>query len=149
MSVDLVITNARYLVTVDDKNRILENATLVIDKGVITEVNPDVVPQAGEVFDASAHLIMPGLINTHSHLAMSLLRGWAEGVDLEGFLQRVWVAEGAIMDRETCALGTELAAGESLLAGATTVLDMYFHPRRCPRSRRAGRIAPRRWTDLL
>jgi 5-methylthioadenosine/S-adenosylhomocysteine deaminase len=128
MSVDLVITNARYLVTVDDKNRILENATLAIDKGVITQINPDVVPQADEIFDASAHLIMPGLINTHSHLAMSLLRGWAEGVDLEGFLQRVWVAEGAIMDRETCALGTELAAGESLLAGATTVLDMYFHP---------------------
>ena len=59
---------------------------------------------------------------------MSLLRGWAEGVNLEGFLKKVWVAEGAIMDRETCALGTELAAGESLLAGVTTVLDMYFHP---------------------
>ncbi|OIQ81092.1 5-methylthioadenosine/S-adenosylhomocysteine deaminase [mine drainage metagenome] len=59
---------------------------------------------------------------------MSLLRGWAEGVDLQGFLERVWVAEGAIMDAKTCALGTELAAGESLLAGTTTVLDMYFHP---------------------
>jgi len=128
MSVDLVIKNARYLVTVDASNRILENATLVIDRGVITEINPARVPDARQLFDASEHLVMPGLINTHSHLAMSLLRGWAEGVNLEGFLKKVWVAEGAIMDRETCALGTELAAGESLLAGVTTVLDMYFHP---------------------
>jgi 5-methylthioadenosine/S-adenosylhomocysteine deaminase len=128
MIVDLVITNAQYLVTVDDENQILEDANLVIDKGVITQINPTEVPQAREVFDASGHLVMPGLINTHSHLAMSLLRGWAEGVDLEGFLKKVWVAEGAIMDRETCGLGTELAAGESLLAGVTTVLDMYFHP---------------------
>ena len=128
MSVDLVIKNARYLVTVDASNRILENATLVIDRGVITQINPARVPDARQLFDASEHLVMPGLINTHSHLAMSLLRGWAEGVNLEGFLKKVWVAEGAIMDRETCALGTELAAGESLLAGVTTVLDMYFHP---------------------
>ena len=128
MSVDLVIKNARYLVTVDASNRILENATLVIDRGVITEINPARVPDARQLFDASEHLVMPGLINTHSHLAMSLLRGWAEGVNLEGFLKKVWVAEGAIMDRETCALGTELAAGESLHAGVTTVLDMYFHP---------------------
>ena len=128
MSVDLVIKNARYLVTVDASNRILENATLVIDQGVITEINPSKVPDSRQLFDASEHLVMPGLINTHSHLAMSLLRGWAEGVNLEGFLKKVWVAESAIMDRETCALGTELAAGESLLAGVTTVLDMYFHP---------------------
>lgn len=128
MTVDLVIVNARYLVTVDDSNRILENATLVIDRGLITEINPAEVPSAHEIFDASGHLVMPGLVNTHSHLAMTLLRGWAEGVNLEGFLQKVWVAEGAIMNRETCALGTELGAGESLLAGGTTVLDMYFHP---------------------
>lgn len=128
MTVDLVILNARYLVAVDDFNRILEHATLVIDKGVITAINPAEIPTARESFDASGHLIMPGLVNTHSHLAMSLLRGWAEGVDLQGFLEKVWVAEGAIMDAKTCALGTELAAGESLLAGTTTVLDMYFHP---------------------
>lgn len=128
MKVDLVVANARYVVTLDAGDRILNNATLVIDKGVITEINPVVVPSANRVFDASGHLVMPGLVNTHSHLAMSLLRGWAEGVNLQGFLDRVWVAEGAIMDRQTCALGTELAASESLLAGVTTVLDMYFNP---------------------
>ena len=49
MSVDLVIRNARYLVTVDASNRILENATLVINRGVITEINPAKVPDARQL----------------------------------------------------------------------------------------------------
>jgi len=65
------------------------------------------------------------LINTHTHLAMSLLRGWAEGVDLQGFLDRVWTAESLIMNPENVELGTRLGAVESLLAGTTTTLDMY------------------------
>ncbi|OIQ81093.1 imidazolonepropionase [mine drainage metagenome] len=60
MTVDLVITNARYLVAVDDSNRILEHATLVIDNGLITAINPVEIPAARESFDASGHLIMPG-----------------------------------------------------------------------------------------
>jgi len=71
---------------------------------------------------------MPGLINTHTHLAMALLRGWAESVNLDGFLERVWAAEGAIMNPETCALGTELGAAEALQGGTTTTLDMYLNP---------------------
>ena len=59
---------------------------------------------------------------------MTLLRGWAEGVNLQGFLERVWAAEGAIMDEATCALGTELGALEALLAGTTTTMDMYLNP---------------------
>jgi 5-methylthioadenosine/S-adenosylhomocysteine deaminase len=56
------------------------------------------------------------------------LRGWAEGVNLQGFLERVWAAEGAIMDEATCELGTELGALEALLSGTTTTMDMYLNP---------------------
>ena len=127
---NLIIHNAKYLLTVNDSNEILRGATVVIRDGAIESINPAVEPTdvEFELFDASGHLIMPGLINTHTHLAMSLLRGWAEGVNLDGFLERVWAAEGAIMNRETCALGTELGAGEALLGGTTTTLDMYLHP---------------------
>lgn len=124
----ILIKNAKYVVTSNSKNEILENATILVRDGVISGINPTSAHEDVEVFDARGHLIMPGLINSHTHLAMSLLRGWAEGVDLQGFLERVWAAEGAIMDPETCALGTELAAGEALLGGTTTALDMYFHP---------------------
>lgn len=124
----VLIKNAKYVVTSNSTNEILENATILVRDGVISEINPTSAHEGVEDFDASGHLIMPGLINSHTHLAMSLLRGWAEGVDLQGFLERVWAAEGAIMDPETCALGTALAAGEALLGGTTTALDMYFHP---------------------
>ena len=70
---------------------------------------------------------MPGLVNLHTHLPMTLLRGLAENVDLQGFLERVWAAEAAVMDPETVELGATLGALESLLGGCTTQLDMYFH----------------------
>lgn len=124
---NFVIKNAKYVVTVDGQNKVLSDSTIVIEDGKISAINPPSAPNY-EVFDASNHLIAPGLINTHTHLAMTLLRGWAEGVNLDGFLERVWAAEGAIMDGETSALGTELGAGEALLSGTTTTLDMYLNP---------------------
>jgi len=202
------IENAQYLVTVDENDTILTNATVVIDNGVITEITtedgdptakaPDGaereategrerkatdeerpeaeressrrplagsgggshalrgragVRAAGEradglrptddsrsaagdptsdqnaeiVIDATGKLVLPGLVNLHTHLPMTLLRGLAENLDLDGFLQHLWAAEAAVMDEETVKLGATLGALESLLAGCTTQLDMYFH----------------------
>ncbi|HET6966721.1 MAG TPA: amidohydrolase [Ornithinibacter sp.] len=79
------------------------------------------------VLDARGKLVMPGLVNLHTHLPLTLLRGVAEDVDLQGFLTRVWAAEGAVMDPDTVELGATLGSLESLLGGCTTQLDMYFH----------------------
>lgn len=130
MTNNWIIREAKYLVTIDDTDRILQGSTIVITDGLISAINPAQIPtdRDYEVFDARGHLVMPGLINTHTHLAMALLRGWAEGVNLDGFLERVWAAEGAIMDKATCALGTELGASEALLSGTTSTLDMYLNP---------------------
>ena len=129
MSSSFIISNARYLYTVDKDDSIIENATVVVRDGVIESINPEALPSdIKEIYEGRDRLIMPGLINTHSHLAMVLLRGWAESVNLDGFLERVWAAEGAIMDKETCALGTELGAAEAIQSGTTTVLDMYLNP---------------------
>ena len=130
MTNNYVIRDAKYLVTIDETDRILQGATIVIIDGLISAINPATIPtdRYYEEFNAEGHLIMPGLINTHTHLAMTLLRGWAEGVNLDGFLERVWAAEGAIMDKATSALGTELGASEALLSGTTSTLDMYLNP---------------------
>ena len=124
---DLLIKNARYAVTSNSKNEILEGVSIGIEGGKIAYIGTD-SPAAKEIYDATNKLISPGLINSHTHLGMSLLRGWAEGVNLQGFLERVWAAEGAIMDETTCELGTELGALEALLAGTTTTMDMYLNP---------------------
>ncbi|HSO64409.1 MAG TPA: hypothetical protein VLQ78_04825, partial [Ornithinibacter sp.] len=177
------IENATYLLTIDANDRILTDATVTIDDGVITaittepraddgaddgaaepdesgsapaseaEADPSVRPLAGSdgsaterqrgsadglrphdgsagaeaalepshggsedaspdvvVIDARDKLVMPGLVNLHTHLPMTLLRGLAENVDLQGFLTRVWAAEGAVMDPETVELGATLGA---------------------------------------
>ena len=124
---DLLIKNARYAVTSNQGDEILESASIGIKDGKIAYIGKD-SPEAKEIYDATDRLISPGFINSHTHLGMSLLRGWAEGVNLQGFLERVWAAEGAIMDEATCELGTELGALEALLSGTTTTMDMYLNP---------------------
>ena len=124
---DLLIKNARYAVTSNLTDEILEGVSIGIKDGKIAYIGID-SPDAKTIFDATEKLISPGLINSHTHLGMSLLRGWAEGVNLQGFLERVWAAEGAIMDEATCELGTELGALEALLSGTTTTMDMYLNP---------------------
>ncbi|MFZ4511634.1 MAG: amidohydrolase family protein, partial [Candidatus Nanopelagicales bacterium] len=127
MSVDLVIRGARYALMCDDSGSVMEHADIAIDDGRIVSVG-EVGVDAHTVIDARGLLVMPGLVNLHTHLAMTLLRGIAEGVDLQGFLERVWAEEARIMDPAGVYAGTRLGALEAVLGGTTTALDMYFHP---------------------
>lgn len=124
---DLAINNASYLITCNDSGEVLKNYSIGIRAGEIVEISKTPLNGAS-TYDATGKLIAPGLINTHTHLAMTLFRGYAEGVDLQGFLEKVWAAEGAIMDGPTAELGTKLGALEALLGGTTTTLDMYLFP---------------------
>ena len=85
------------------------------------------IAPTGEVVNAGGCLILPGFVNTHSHLAMTLLRGLADDLPLMQWLEdHIWPAEKAHINREAVRLGTELAVAEQLLAGVTTTTDMYF-----------------------
>ena len=127
---DLLIKNASFVVTVDSKATILKSQDIFIDKNIIVKIqNHQHTSTASEVIDATDLLVMPGLINTHTHLPMTLLRGVAEDVDLQGFLEKVWAEEARIMDAEGCRIGARLGALEALLSGTTCTVDMYLHPR--------------------
>jgi 5-methylthioadenosine/S-adenosylhomocysteine deaminase len=123
-----VIHNAT-IVTVDLADRVV-HGSIRIDHGVISEVGPDaVVNQLADVsIDARGAIVMPGLFNAHAHLAMSLLRGIADGTNLDQFLATVLPIEGALLNADFVRTGTELAAAECLRSGITSVLDMYFFP---------------------
>jgi 5-methylthioadenosine/S-adenosylhomocysteine deaminase len=126
----ILVRDLDIVVTVDSGNSVLRDVSIAVEDGVITEIGSSktLVPDEGcVVVDGRGRLALPGLVNLHTHLPMTLLRGIAEGVDLQGFLTRVWAAEGAVMDPATVELGATLGALESLLAGCTTQLDMYFH----------------------
>jgi len=126
----VLIRNLDYVVTVDADATVLRNVSVLVEDGVITAIG-DVDAQAvgAEIIDGARKLMLPGLVNLHTHTPMTLLRGLSEDVDLQGFLKRVWAAEGAAMDTATTELGARLGALESLLAGSTTQLDMYFNHR--------------------
>jgi 5-methylthioadenosine/S-adenosylhomocysteine deaminase len=127
VSVDLVLRGARYVLMCDASGSVVENADIAVDDGRIVSVGEGGV-DARTVIDAQDLLVMPGLVNLHTHLAMTLLRGVAEEVDLQGFLERVWAEEARVMDAAGVYAGTRLGALEALLGGTTTALDMYFHP---------------------
>lgn len=132
MRADLLLDSARFVLVCDDHATALPDASVAMADGRIVAVGPaDEIRStvdAARVVDARGHIVMPGLVNLHTHLAMTLLRGIAENVDLQGFLECVWAEEARVMDPVGVELGTRLGAVESLLGGTTTALDMYFHP---------------------
>lgn len=104
---------------------------LVVEDGVITRcgASGDVPLPAGlPMIDAAGAIVMPGLVNAHSHAADSLFRGLVENLPLEPWLRTVWKAEGAILDAGTVLLGARLGLAEMLLSGITSTLDMFWFP---------------------
>ncbi len=77
--------------------------------------------------DASGRIVLPGLINAHTHVPMTLFRGVADDLDLKGFLyRRIFPLEARFVDEEFVRWGTRLACLEMLRGGVTTFVDMYY-----------------------
>jgi 5-methylthioadenosine/S-adenosylhomocysteine deaminase len=94
----------------------------------IAAVGPDVVPEAGdEVIDAPGAAVVPGLVNAHTHAAMTLFRGYADDLPLMEWLERhIWPVEKRMSDEDVY-WGTRLACVEMIRTGTTSFWDMYWH----------------------
>lgn len=112
---------------------VIEHGAVAIEGGRIADVGPASEvrarnPQA-RVRALPDAVLLPGLVNAHTHAAMTLLRGFADDVALMTWLNdRIWPAESRWVDPGFVADGTLLAAAEMLTAGVTTFADMYFFP---------------------
>jgi 5-methylthioadenosine/S-adenosylhomocysteine deaminase len=108
----------------------LDRATVALRTvdGVITELGPHVAPQPGdERLDARHGLLLPGLVNGHTHAAMTLFRGYGDDLPLPEWLQdKIWPAE-AKLTRDDVYWGTRLAIAEMLCSGTVRAWDMYWH----------------------
>lgn len=119
----LLIRNAIVL-TQDAAGGILRGDVRAED-GLITHVG-DAPQHADETIDASGDILIPGLVNAHTHAAMTLLRGLGDDLALEEWLQtRIWPAEKRLT-REAVEAGTDLALLEMIRGGTTAYNDMYF-----------------------
>ncbi|HEX8550909.1 MAG TPA: amidohydrolase [Abditibacteriaceae bacterium] len=116
-------------VTCDTKFRVIKDASIQIEDGAISYVGPrtEAPDFAPDETIGGEHLVaLPGLVNTHAHNAMTLLRGWADDKPLEAWLSEdIWPFEANLQLADIVA-GTELALCEMLRGGTTTVADMYF-----------------------
>ncbi|MCP4073008.1 MAG: amidohydrolase [Hyphomicrobiales bacterium] len=133
MSTDLIIKNA-LLVTCDQRHSVLEDAAILVSGNNIKWVGfsrelENHNPANTEIIDATGKILMPGLINMHSHCGDTLFRGLVENLPLEQWLQTVWKSQAVILrNAENCRLGAELGFAELLLGGTTTLMDQYWHP---------------------
>jgi 5-methylthioadenosine/S-adenosylhomocysteine deaminase len=121
----ILLKNCRYIVTQDDSRRILENKDIYIENEQIKEIG-SVSHEAEETIDASQFVVAPGLINTHTHVPMSIMRGHADDMQLMPWLENIWSVEAKMMPDDIYQ-GTLLSALEMIASGTTCFLDMYSH----------------------
>ena len=119
------------VVTLDAAKRVIENGAVAIDGSDIVAVDTDDAIRrqfrGAETIDAGGQVIMPGLVNTHTHAPMVLLRGLADDLALQEWLNKyIFPAEGKLVSPEFVRVGTRLAALEMIESGTTTFADMYY-----------------------
>src|ERR1041384_8126567 len=129
-SVDLLITGGT-VVTMDAQGRIVEDGAVAIAHGRIVEVGPvDRLARkyaAHETIDATGKVVIPGLINGHTHVPMTLFRGLADDLDLNEWLtQYIFPAEAKNVTEDFVRAGTQLGLAEMIRGGTTTYCDMYY-----------------------
>ncbi|TNE56584.1 MAG: amidohydrolase [Alphaproteobacteria bacterium] len=131
-SVDMIV-EGDYLVTMDAEGTIIQDGAIAVKNGEIlaTGTRQDIHAQytSENVIPGTNRVLMPGLINGHTHTAMTLFRGMADDYDLMTWLTNyIFPMEGRFVDPEFVKIGTELACLEMIRGGTTTFVDMYFYP---------------------
>lgn len=130
--VDTLI-HARWLIPVEPDGVVQDYHSIAIAHGRIAAILPSaqarIMFSADTVLEMPEHALIPGLINAHTHSAMSLFRGLADDLPLMQWLtEHIWPAEAKWVDGDFVRDGTELAMAEMLLGGTTCFHDMYFFP---------------------
>lgn len=128
-----LIVYGDYVLTMDLQQPEIRDGAVVIDSGRIVAVGPRVQIDgeylANQVIEGSGKVLMPGLINGHTHTAMTLFRGMADDLDLMNWLNHyIFPMEARFVDAGFVRTGAELACWEMIRGGTTTFVDMYFYP---------------------
>jgi len=129
-NVDLIIRGGT-VVTMDSSRRVIENGGVAIKGGRIIDVDDtadiDRKYAAREVINAAGKVVVPGLINGHTHVPMTLFRGIADDLDLQEWLTKyIFPAEAKNVTEDFVRVGTRLGLAEMIRSGTTTYCDMYY-----------------------
>ncbi|MCF0168270.1 MAG: amidohydrolase family protein, partial [Bacteroidales bacterium] len=100
--------------------------SILINGNTIAKIADGITCPGAEIIDGTGKAAIPGLVNMHTHAAMTLMRGVEEDIVLSKWLQRIWAIESRL-DSEMIYWGTKLAIIEMIHTGTTTFLDHYWH----------------------
>ena len=130
--VDLII-KGDHVISMDTSGSVYKDAALAVNEGLIVAIGTasDILSafEASRILEGDNRIVLPGLVNGHSHAAMTLLRGMAEDMALLEWLTKyIFPAEIEFVDAEFVRIGTELACWEMIRGGTTTFVDMYYYP---------------------
>ena len=132
MNVDLIIESKWIAPIIPEQSLLTDYAVVIKDKKIVAVCpQKDLASQyvASKNIQLSEHILMPGLINAHGHAPMTLLRGMADDMPLDDWLnKRIWPLEEKFVNHEFVESGAELAIAEMILSGTTSFADMYFYP---------------------
>jgi 5-methylthioadenosine/S-adenosylhomocysteine deaminase len=126
---DMQILHPKWIVPIIPRQAVLTDQSIVIDAGKIAAILPTAEARllTGKHVDLSEHIVMPGLINSHTHVPMNLFRGYADDLHLNVWLNdHLWPLEGQYLSPDFCYDGTLVAIGELIKGGVTCFNDMYF-----------------------
>ncbi len=131
----ITIIKPKWILTVNEQFDLLTESALIIENDIIKSILPvaDLHTVEGldeaDIVTLENHVLMPGMINTHTHAAMSLLRGIADDLPLMEWLNdHIWPAETKWIDRQFIQDGVQLTVAEMIRGGTTCLNDMYFFP---------------------
>jgi len=135
---DLMIS-ARWVVPVEPAGSVLEQHAVIVRDGRILALAPTAQARNSyactQTVDLPFHVMVPGLVNLHTHAAMTLMRGLADDLPLMQWLnEHIWPAEGKHVSPDFVYDGTLLACAEMLRGGVTCFNDMYFYPEQAARA---------------
>ena len=132
MIVDLII-KSKWIAPVDSKETLITDHAIVINNKKIVALCPH--KEATDKFitanmiELDNHILIPGLVNSHCHASMTLLRGIADDLSLEDWLtKKIWPLETQFVSQKFVEDGAEIAIAEMILSGTTCFADMYFYP---------------------
>ncbi|PHS29036.1 MAG: 5-methylthioadenosine deaminase [Robiginitomaculum sp.] len=129
-----MIVYGDYVLSMEKDGGVLRDGAVAIKDGVIMAVGPrakiNAQYKAAKKISGTDKVLMPGLVNGHTHAAMVLFRGMADDMTLIDWLQNyIFPMEGKFVDADFVRAGAQLACWEMVRGGTTTIVDMYFYPR--------------------
>ncbi len=123
----LLLKDCDWVLTQDPSRRILRNVSVRVSDGVLEEIGHLSTSPKDDVIDCKRKALLPGLVNTHTHLSMTLFRGYADDLELKEWLEKkIWPLEERVTG-DMCYSGALLGSLEMITTGTTCFADMYFH----------------------